>query len=475
MPPKSDAQYNFDGDWTSALKKVKVPKGSGLTLTQMKNTFSYTYKMAGERKMSPRQRSILDKMNHAKSNYLMNETVKTINKLILNREKDVQDIADAARKKNTPLTKAASDKVDDIYDNTSKDIAEIITDANAEFEKASEKHLQQFVKGKHHKKKKTVQIVKHAVKTPVSIALAPVALAGLMSGVGAPIGLVALKGSLGNLKSTVDYCRRHKAGIAGLVKRIEKNAKIILPILGQYEDLAKKAAAGDPAAKKDLKIFKHKVNKVEIEGYAWETFTNQHSKTISHLADLVDKYRRAVNKYKYSTIQIGRKMDKVEDEIAGVKKAINKRIAGFPKLKADLKAAGYDPQFIKIEIENITKQNWKGILKINELDRKMKALDGQIDMEVKVAIQHEIMFEEWAKNVEDLKSMRPKAVSTAKKWIKGAAFFGSVAELGLGGTSDVVGGIETGVDTGVAMVSYAQDGFDLGKDAFDTLKDRVSK
>ena len=53
--------------------------------------------------MSPRQRSILYKMKHAKSDYLMNETVKTINKLILKREKDVQDIADAARKKNTPL------------------------------------------------------------------------------------------------------------------------------------------------------------------------------------------------------------------------------------------------------------------------------------------------------------------------------------------------------------------------------------
>lgn len=168
-------------------------------------------------------------------------------------------------------------------------------------------------------------------------------------------------------------------------------------------------------------------------------------------------------------------MDKVEDEIAGVKKAINKRISGFPKLKAGLKTAGYDPQFIKIEIENIAKPSWKGARRINELKRKMKDLDGGIDMEVKVAIQHEIKFEEWAKNVEDLKSMRPKAVSTAKKWIKGAAFFESVAELGLGGTRNVVGGIETGVDTGVAMVSYAQDGFDLGKDAFDTLKDRVSK
>lgn len=97
----------------------------------------------------------------------------------------------------------------------------------------------------------------------MSIALAPVAVAGLMSRVGAPIGLLALKGSLGNLKSTVGYCRRHKAGIAGLVKRIEKNAEIILPILDQYEDLTKKAAAGDPAAKKALKIFKHKVNKSE--------------------------------------------------------------------------------------------------------------------------------------------------------------------------------------------------------------------
>jgi hypothetical protein len=378
--------------------------------------------------------------------------------------------AEIAKKK---ILKVAKQKESGVLSKATLALIEArLATANVSIETQIEKNLQQFVKGKHHKKKKVRQIVKHSIKVPLAIAAIPAAFALSLTGLGTPLGVIAMKNCIGSVKEAFQYAKRHKKGIVDLERRIEAIMKLLVPAATRYADLAEKAAKGDKDARATLKIIRHNITVSELEGYAWEKFTGLHSKTISHLADLVDKYRKGLNKQKFATINLGRKIEKMQDEMAKAKKHIAARNAEIASMPTTLKE--YGPKFIASNVAFLTKWNAKDQRNYDNMSKEVKFLDAAVDGEVEMVVQREIRFEAWVAHVGNLKDMRPKAVAKWKKWIKGLAFAESVGEIALGGTSDVMGGVGAGIETVIATVGYLGDASDVIVEHHDKLKKLVA-
>lgn len=439
MVAKVGGTFKFEGDWKNALKTLKLRDNTPFKFDSIVGTYSYEYTLAGESVMSPRQQKILDKLNSTKAEVLKKNCIADVQKLIVGLEPEVDKI----RKK--AISSADKKKAcGELAKKTTPKIQDLIKDTNEDFERMIDQNLKQFVKGKHHKKKRIKQIVKHSIKVPLSIAAIPLGIALSAFPFTAPIGLLALKNSILSIKQAVDYGENHRKGIQDLGRRIRKNMAILQPRADEYADYAERAAKGDKWARENLKILKAEIKKDEIIGYAFKQFLSVHRKTLSNLSDLVDKYRKKLNKHKYITISIGRRIDKLEDEIKKQDKNIGKRKISIASTPGDLARMGIKEKVIDECVSEMKKKNKKSEAAIIELKKNMVLIDGNVDKAVERFVDMEVEFESWVANLKYFKDQRPKTVAFWKKVIKGAAFTEALAELGVGGAGDLSGGNAVG-------------------------------
>lgn len=418
---------DFSGDWKAALAKLKLRPKTPFTFKSIQGSYQYQYTLAGEAKMSPHQFRVFNKLVHAKAEAMKAACVAQIQSMISDMEKEVDEI----RKKKWLQEHI---KAELVVLNTQKmrEIERLIKKTNEAFEPMIDKYLKQFVKGKHHRKKRIQQSVKHAVKVPVAIAAIPITFVASAIPFIAPLGLIALKGAILSIKQAVDYGERHRKGMEDLERRIEKNTAILQKQATRYADLADKAQSGKPEDIKEFSDFKAKIKRDEIVGYAFKQFLDVHRKTISNLEGLIDHYRRKVNKQTYILMDVGRKIDKCESEVDKLRKQIAKnddKIAEYPKIMKDMMI---DNRKIDKFVNSLKADNARLGATISDLQDDMKLFDEIVDDAVDDFLELETKFEGWVAKVQSFKAQRPKSVKNWKKAIKGLAIGESLAEAGFG-------------------------------------------
>lgn len=462
---KTAQPHTHSWDWHKIINNLDT-KTTGLDLRQLTNAHTVTTSMGGDKKMSPEQRIILDRMLDKKTKTVMDAGQKVMQKRI----DLLQSRVDNMTVKTFKSQREKQEALESLIKRAFEDICETLKRGDDEIEAYVDRSIQNYVKGKHHKKKKVRQIIKHSIKVPLAIAAIPLAFVFSFAGITAPLGLIFIKNSAASIKKAVDYYKNHHDGVEGLAKRITKNIAILQPKADAIADLTKKATSGDPNAIKSLKGAKAEMKEEELVGYAFDTFLSIHSKTISHTADLVDKYRRKVNKAKHAAIQIGREIEKLEKNVDKTEDRIKEIEENIKDLPKDFQKHGFDPKDSKPIIDRMTRKKNEKKKHVSDMRNEISQMRSSVQSSIDHVAELEDDYDTWTVKIEEFKNVRPKSVAKWKRAIKGLGLVTSLLETASSGGYDGVGALPTHADKVVAAVGYTEQAHDYVVDGAKQLK-----
>lgn len=475
-PKKTKDEYDYELDWKDTLSKLTYDKNDDPGMAGVTQKATLSYQMLGEKSMSPGQRKILTKMNDTGIDKVKKSTQSKLQARLDEYEDDLALLVKQAAA--SPKVRKEKDKhTTALKKDAMADIKNILDDGQASAEAVIDKNVSTYVKGKHHKRKKITQIVKHTVKTPLSIAMVPVGFLLSASGLGTPIGIVALKNSVGSLKATADYIRYHKKGYAGIEKSINRNIAAIKGTADRYETLADEALNGrDDAtkaqARKELGLVKREIGRNEVAAKLASTFLHAHKKSIGNFKNLTDKYRKKVNKHKYLVINMGRKLEKLKTDIANIDKGLQKFDADTRKMQAG---------FIKHNIPTgeirqflADRQRLKTFMekKRDEIVQKRRDIKSEIDKEVARVLDMEEKFEDWLAKLEEFRAQRPNSLQHWKRAINTLNFINIVGEAGLTAGSDAMTSAWDGLSGVASALGHLGELSDAAQDQWNNIKSK---
>ena len=475
-PKKTKDEYEYDLDWKDILSNLTYDKKDDPGMAGATQKATLSYQMLGEKKMSPGQRKILTKMNDTGIDKVKKSTQSKLQARLKEYEDDLALLVKKAAR--SPNSRKDKDKdATDLKKDTMADIKKILDDGQTDAEAVIDKNVGSYVKGKHHKRKKITQIVKHSVKTPLAIAMVPVGFVLSASGFGTPIGVLAVKNSVGSLKATADYIRYHKKGYEGIEKSINRNIAAIKGSADRYEDLADKAINGkDDAtkaqARKDLGLVKSKIGKREVLAKLGATFMHTHQKSIGNFKNLTDKYRKKLNKHKYLVIRIGRKLEKLKTDVANIDTGLKKFDAETKKMNDSFIKHNIPSGEIKQFLNERKKTRSFMEKSQNEMVQKRKDIKLDIDKEVARVFAMEEKFEEWVEKLEVFKAQRPNSLQHWKRTINALNFIDIVGEAGLTAGSDVMTSAWDGLSAVASAAGHLGELNDAAQDQWNNIKSK---